>query len=837
MSHRVQHRSLRRAMLWVWSVATSLRDRVTCLYVLATGERIKRLMCWQYAKTPIYNVDSPLASARLRKHRTAFSTQLPEPPKLDIGGLNPGCLCASDLYRPVIRAYPSEHCREASSTPNLDFLRFSPPVEHIDVSTTWKGLSMADAQCLFQLGRVFKESLEHLLANLCHEQDRKCKREYSMTHASGQSNSGTPTFLFQACFSRTELISTMIRLLTSSREKPVSFYVIDYHKRLLPFYLASCDYLTDIEREGFQHTAMDLYMHYGQLATQELPSTIVADTGWCPDFLTFEELTVLPREGEELRIIPLYNSHAKTRLENYQRDLRYSLESPLPWLTWHDQIKGFRGIVPMYSEIRGTEGGFGKVYPGGREGPYAVVNLLRVEIKALLTSYYQPHLRLERSVRVRLTIKVIPWYAHDSTLAPEDESIQSMKCFSTSGEPPKQSTYDDPNHYLTRRASECEIRTAGNKPGIPYPQSPPDCNLRKRRAQSSLQVNSHSKRSYQKTSVCHIEHADLPNVQNQKLDISNFPVVETPLTVATVMLSPQNEGGFMSIRESARFSPLRFHNQFSPLQGMVDCLNSSSDGSSRGQSYSSSNYGELQPSKPVMSPRRYEQCLDDEISVTGSSSTSELHTLHRHESSSDSDCSVAAHRGRAMSLDVRATSGSHWSRTARSPTDPTDTAEHNQSTTSYGSTWLQGGLASPQSLVSPRSVGPSTHRNFDNAVLNADSDTDPLIRREQAILWHLLSTQSNGPAVNEPLPTPDECKEIFEAMKKSAQEEHARGCARIGLSDVLDDVFLVDETTPGSDDDPDTVLSDQGDLASSIRTGSDLGSVDEALADSVNYGF
>ena len=197
-------------------------------------------------------------------------------------------------------------------------------------------------------------------------------------------------------------------------------------ERLLPFYLASCDYLVDIDDSQSQNTAIDLRFHYHRPSLLENPQKLAVEAGWSPDFLTFEQLAIVPREGDELRIIPRYNSNAVFRISDYHTDLRYSLETPLPWLNWDEQIQGFRGIVPMYSEIRGTDSQFGKVYRSGRVGPHAIVNQLRIEIKGLFTECCQPSLYLERTVRARLTFRVIPWYAVDSANAPEDESVRLM---------------------------------------------------------------------------------------------------------------------------------------------------------------------------------------------------------------------------------------------------------------------------------------------------------------------------------------------------------------------------------------------------------------------------
>ena len=352
------------------------------------------------------------------RKRHAYHFEIPsDTPEIIIMGLDVGYASALDLYRPIIRAYPAEQGRAANSMTTFDYLRLRPPVEHIDICTTWKGLSLKEAEILFQLHQLFKESLQDLVADQLHEQDRKFRQQHPRNPVNDPGSSDTATFYSQLIFSRTRLTDSMVRLLQSSREHTGGF------ERLLPFYLTSCGYLVDIERSGAQNTAIDLQFQYNRSSVPKNPCKLAVEAGWSPDFLTFEQLTILPREGEELQIIPRYNSNAVFRLEDNHTDLRYSLETPLPWLTWDDQIRGFKGVVPMYSEIRGTDSRFGKVYRPGRVGPHAIVNQLRIEIKALFTECCKPSLYLERTVRTRLTIRILPWYANHNANAPDDESV------------------------------------------------------------------------------------------------------------------------------------------------------------------------------------------------------------------------------------------------------------------------------------------------------------------------------------------------------------------------------------------------------------------------------
>ena len=184
--------------------------------------------------------------------------------------------------------------------------------------------------------------------------------------------------------------------------------------------------MVDLEPTGSQNTAIDLRFLYSPSLLPENPHKLAVEAGWSPDFLTFEQLGVVPREGEEHQIVPKYNSKAVFRVDGHHTDLRYSLETPLPWLTWDDHLQGFKGIVPMYSEIRDTDSRLGKVYRPGRIGPHGTVNQLRIEIKARFTEFCRPSLCIQRTVRTCLTFRVIPWYAVDSANAPDAGLVRLM---------------------------------------------------------------------------------------------------------------------------------------------------------------------------------------------------------------------------------------------------------------------------------------------------------------------------------------------------------------------------------------------------------------------------
>lgn len=546
----------------------------------------------------------------MRKRRAHTFGILSDTPEVDVRGLSLGYASALDLYRPVIRAYPVEDGRAARSATTLDYLKLRPPVEHIDVCTTWKGLSLMEAELLFQLNQIFKTCLENLIADQLEEQDQGFRQQQSRSVTNVVGSSATSTFCSRSVFSRTELSESMVRLLQSSQEYILDFQTSDL-KKLLPFYLTSCDYLVDIERSGSQDTALDLRFQYSQPLLPEGPPKLVVEAGWSPDFLTFEQLAIVPREGHELRIIPTYNSNAVFRIVGHHTDLRYSLETPLPWLTWDDHIQGFKGIVPMYSEIRGIESRFGKVYRPGRVGPHAIVNQLRIEIKAVFTECYQPSLRLERTVRTRLTLRVIPWYTLDSVIAPDDELVRPITPGSTRRYVDDLfvcgvSEQIDPRRIpaaqvqirrvtglssllggddlsgiglssptSSDRSSTCRFDSAGNYiPGLqPHEEEAISVEVSN---QSSLETCSDMTSSIDASDKA--EERSCPTRESTGNYGQSLKLVTGSLTSSDVSLGYEEDGSVFS-EISTGSPPIIFHNCYSPLRGSKEHIKGRSDGS------------------------------------------------------------------------------------------------------------------------------------------------------------------------------------------------------------------------------------------------------------------
>ena len=164
--------------------------------------------------------------------------------------------------------------------------------------------------------------------------------------------------------------------------------------------------------------SVDFILKHHKINNAPLLNPVVEAT-WLPDYLSFSAVSLYPREGEELVIVPLYRYHAHCGPTRSQHTIAYRLVTQLPWLEWDDTVSGWKGTIPRYSEIRDVgDTRYGTVFrTAERVGGDAIVNLLRIEAIASRKIATDSGARVERTVRARLTIKVKPYWVRDRTVS------------------------------------------------------------------------------------------------------------------------------------------------------------------------------------------------------------------------------------------------------------------------------------------------------------------------------------------------------------------------------------------------------------------------------------
>ena len=266
-----------------------------------------------------------------------------------------------------------------------------------------------DANELFRIHRAFVSTLEKLLAN-------ELWQIYQQLQQQDSSGSTKPIHTLLSAgivrgisFCRDQLVSEMADALYSAKEN-----MAKAKSGFLRLYLIATDALVQYYEEGPRDTSITIRVRCDPLSLINHP---VVDAAWVPDSLKFEGLDEFPLEGQSFSIIPRYHSKSAFRLAHFPKNVKYSIESesrdsPHSWLVWDNEIAGFKGTVPFYSEVNGYDNHRTSTCRGPCE---SISNTLKVIVHAVLVDDNGSSIRHERILRARLTIKVVPWYANRSS--------------------------------------------------------------------------------------------------------------------------------------------------------------------------------------------------------------------------------------------------------------------------------------------------------------------------------------------------------------------------------------------------------------------------------------
>lgn len=343
------------------------------------------------------NHHSPLYGMHASRHIEA------EPATISIQGLTSGYIRPLDFCVPVTRSHPGEgQLREALHADTGQTLA----IEHINISTAWNGLSDVDANELFRVHQAFGLTLERMLANELWQINQQLQQQDSAGNISPIHTLFSAGIVRGISFCRDQLVSEMVEALYSAKENTAKAKL-----GLLRLYLLGTDSLVQYHEDGPHDTSITIRMRCDPLSRRSCP---VVDAAWVPDSLTFEGLEESPLEGQLFSVLPRYCSKSAFRPTRFPKNVKYSLESEsrqssLSWLVWDDEIAGFKGIVPFYSEVNGYNGHVAKT---SRHPCESVSHSLKIIVQAVLVDDNGSSIRYERILRARLTIKVVPWYVN-----------------------------------------------------------------------------------------------------------------------------------------------------------------------------------------------------------------------------------------------------------------------------------------------------------------------------------------------------------------------------------------------------------------------------------------
>lgn len=337
-----------------------------------------------------------------------------EPATISIQGLTSGYIQPLDFCVPVTRFHPGDENQRREAL-HGDTSR-SLAVEHIDVSTAWNGLSDVDANELFRVHRAFVSTLEKMLANELWQIYQRLQQQDSAGNIRPIHTLFSTGIVRGISFCRDQLVSEMADALYSSQEN-----VAKAKSGFLRLYLVATDALVQHHGDGPRDTSITIRVRCDPLSLRSHP---VVDAAWVPDSLMFEGLDEFPLEGQRFSIVPRYYSKSAFRPNPFPKNVRYFIESespksPLSWLAWDNEIAGFKGIVPFYSEVNGYNRNLASMHRNPCE---SISNTLKIIVQAVLVDDNGSTIRYERILRARLTIKVIPWYANNDSRETKESS-------------------------------------------------------------------------------------------------------------------------------------------------------------------------------------------------------------------------------------------------------------------------------------------------------------------------------------------------------------------------------------------------------------------------------
>ena len=341
---------------------------------------------------------SPMYGVRVSRHMEA------EPDKISIQGLTSGYVRPGDFCVPVTRPHPGDEDQRREALQIATGWNIA--VEHIDISTVWNGLSDVDSNELFRIHQAFISTLEKMLANELWQIYQQLQQQDSAGNISPIHTLFSTGIVRGISFCRDQLVSEMAETLYSSKENAAKA-----KSGFLRLFLVTTDALLRHHEDSSRDTSITIRIRCDPLSPRPYP---IIDAAWVPDFLMFEGLDKSVLEGQCLSVVPKYCSKSAFRPNRFPKNVKYSIEpesrnSPLSWLVWDDEIVGFKGIVPFYSEVNGYDRSVANV---GQNSCETISHSLKVIVQAVLVDDNGSSIRYERILRVRLTINVVPWYVN-----------------------------------------------------------------------------------------------------------------------------------------------------------------------------------------------------------------------------------------------------------------------------------------------------------------------------------------------------------------------------------------------------------------------------------------
>ncbi|KAL6722163.1 hypothetical protein ACLMJK_001270 [Lecanora helva] len=275
-------------------------------------------------------------------------------------------------------------------------------VQELDVTTTWDGLRYREAQELYRIHQAFIITLERMLAG---ELWKICDRKDNISDDDYENLNGSTT-VRGISFCRDQLLKEMTDFLHSSEKN-----MFRGQLGLIQLYLAATDCLVQHDDKN-RDVSITVRVHHHEMSPRGHP---IVEAVPALDTIIFQDLNETSYEGQEIFIIPRYQSNAAFGSRHSRTRIRYCIDSPhIPIfsLEWDGKVAGFKGTVPMYADLwsndRNMGNAFGTHWTSSRYSPSSVK--FRFIVKAIVLRDNGGTASHERVVRSPFNLEVFPWH-------------------------------------------------------------------------------------------------------------------------------------------------------------------------------------------------------------------------------------------------------------------------------------------------------------------------------------------------------------------------------------------------------------------------------------------
>ncbi|EEQ29041.1 hypothetical protein McanMca71_000907 [Microsporum canis] len=269
-----------------------------------------------------------------------------------------------------------------------------PEIRHLDITKTWKGLSMAEANELIIWEMAFRATLAAFTSSKL-----DFIEGYVVDIEHGLRGKDWPVFR-RLPFNTVDLAERLVKIVKSQ-----------------PGYRGLFESLGDLQKWAVQFICLHDCFTGGECAVNELlmgvkvlpygmrnmgyksPGSTV-DIRWEPHYLSFDGTDWKCVEGHEFNLIPQYNC---APIGGTVMSVKFSTSSR--WLTWDPTNQRFFGIMPFFSDRRTRQFFDDLTITCNNPGVYSYSVLITVCGNA--TIYFGSNIRFEQAVRARITVDVL----------------------------------------------------------------------------------------------------------------------------------------------------------------------------------------------------------------------------------------------------------------------------------------------------------------------------------------------------------------------------------------------------------------------------------------------